>query len=160
MAKEQPLKHNKKKSKSKKVRKEKVDEVDPIGLLRKLTNTAKSKTVCLPHKIFYDLILYYHSMICSVIFFFIFLDFWRSWDVRNPPWCPARKPSESGTLLNFLLQCRYNIIDVLFVIIDSMHLVIPWIFQNVQTELLSLCIYMYKFLHKLWTSFGNAIFIS
>lgn len=113
MAKEQPLKHNKKKSKSKKVRKEKVDEVDPIGLLRKLTNTAKSKTVCLPHKIFYDLILYYHSMICSVIFFFIFLDFWRSWDVRNPPWCPARKPSESGTLLNFLLQCRYNIIDVL-----------------------------------------------
>lgn len=47
--KEQPVKHNKKKSKSKKGRKEKVDDVNPIGLLRKLTNTAKSKTVCLPH---------------------------------------------------------------------------------------------------------------
>ncbi|XP_052689051.1 uncharacterized protein LOC128167390 [Crassostrea angulata] len=50
MAKEQPVRSNKRKSKSKKVRKEKVDDVDPIGLLRKLTNTAKSKTVFDDHE--------------------------------------------------------------------------------------------------------------
>lgn len=75
MAKEQPVRSNKRKSKSKKVRKEKVDDVDPIGLLRKLTNTAKSKTVCLPYSDFYGLIVYYHSMICSVEYFFVIFFF-------------------------------------------------------------------------------------
>nr|XP_022319155.1 uncharacterized protein LOC111121949 [Crassostrea virginica] len=45
MAKRQSARNNKTKSKAERTKAEKGDDVDPIGLLRKLTNTAKSKTV-------------------------------------------------------------------------------------------------------------------
>lgn len=45
MAKRQSARNNKTKSKAERAKAEKGDDVDPIGLLRKLTNTAKSKTV-------------------------------------------------------------------------------------------------------------------